>query len=107
MKTYPYMMVLIIASVTIFLRVLPFLVFNGKRKTPGIIVYLGKVLPYAIMGMLVVYCPKNVTPLSYPYGLPELISGILVVLLHLWKKNTLLSVGVGTIAYMLLVQLVF
>lgn len=107
MKIYPYIMVLIIASVTIFLRVLPFLVFNGKRKTPGIIVYLGKVLPYAIMGMLVVYCLKNVTPLKYPYGLPEVISGGLVVLLHLWKKNTLLSVGLGTIMYMLLVQIIF
>ena len=64
-------------------------------------------LPYAIMGMLVVYCLKDTTVLSWPYGIPELISCVVVVLLHVWRKNTLLSIGVGTACYMVLIQLVF
>ncbi|MBQ8381158.1 MAG: AzlD domain-containing protein [Clostridia bacterium] len=99
--------VAVIALVTLLLRVLPFIIFGGKRKTPEIILYLGAKLPYAIMGMLVIYCLKDVAPLAYPYGLPELIAIAVVVILHLFKRNTLLSVGGGTVAYMLLVQLVF
>jgi branched-subunit amino acid transport protein AzlD len=88
-------------------RFLPFLVFGNNRKTPDIIVYLGKVLPYAIMGMLVVYCMKDVSFLTAPYGIPELLGCAAVAILHLWKRNTLLSIGVGTVFYMVLVQLVF
>lgn len=72
-----------------------------------IISKLGQLLPHAIMGMLVVYCLKGVTVTVFPHGIPELISVIAVVLLHLWKRNTLLSVGCGTILYMILVQNVF
>lgn len=72
-----------------------------------IISTLGQLLPHAIMGMLVVYCLKGVTVTVFPHGIPELISVIAVVLLHLWKRNTLLSVGCGTILYMILVQNVF
>ena len=100
-------LIAVMALVTAGLRFLPFLIFSEKRETPRLITYLGKVLPYAIMGMLVVYCLKNVTPLRYPYALPELISCAVVALLHIWKRNTLLSIGGGTICYMLLVQLVF
>lgn len=89
------------------LRFLPFLIFGGVRKTPAYITYLGKVLPYAIMAMLVVFCLKNVSLVTVPYGLPELISCALVVLLHVWKRNTLLSIIGGTACYMLLVQLAF
>ena len=64
-------------------------------------------LPYAIMGMLVVYCLKDTTVLSWPYGIPELLACIVVVLLHLWRKNTLLSIAVGTACYMVLIQVVF
>ena len=97
------LIVVVITLVTIGLRFLPFLIFNGKRKTPAAILYLGKVLPFAIMGMLVVYCFKGTTFISYPYGIPEVLAGIVVVLLHIWKRNTLLSILGGTILYMILV----
>ena len=82
-------------------------IFGEKGETPAVISYLGRVLPYAVMAMLVVYCLKGLdfsTPGKYP---PELLCTILVAGLHAWKRNTLLSIGVGTVAYMLLVQLVF
>lgn len=100
-------LIAVMSIVTIALRFLPFLIFGENRKTPELITYLGKVLPYAIMGMLVVYCLKGVSLLTAPYALPELLGCAAVVLLHLWKRNTLLSIGGGTICYMLLVQLVF
>ena len=95
------------ALVTAATRFLPFLIFRGGKKTPDIIVYLGKVLPYAIMGMLVVYCLKGVSFAAFPFGIPEFLGCAVVALLHIWKRNTLLSIGVGTVCYMLLVQLVF
>lgn len=99
--------VIVATLVTMATRFLPFLVFGNSRKTPKIITDLGKVLPYAIMGMLVVYCLKDVSFLSYPYGIPELLGCVLVALLHLWKRNSLLSIGVGTVFYMVMVQVVF
>lgn len=93
--------------VTMATRFIPFLIFGEKRKTPPIIEYLGKVLPCAIMGMLVVYCLKGVTLTSSPYGLPELIACGVTAALHVWKRSSLLSIGGGTVCYMLLVQLVF
>ena len=99
--------VVVVALVTMGLRFLPFFIFGGKRKTPDIITYLGKVLPYSIMGMLVIYCFKSISLLTVPYGLPEIIAGVSVVVLHLWKRNTLLSIVVGTVVYMLLIQYVF
>lgn len=95
------------ALVTMGLRFLPFLIFGENRKTPAIIAYLGQVLPFAIMGMLVVYCLKDVSFVSGSFGIPEAIGCGTVVLLHIWKRNTLLSIGAGTVCYMLLVQLVF
>ena len=100
-------MIGIIALVTIALRFLPFFVFSGKKQTPAYMTYFGKVLPFAIMGMLVVYCLKDMTLVSAPFGVPELIGCALVALLHIWKRNTLLSIGAGTVCYMLLVQFVF
>lgn len=97
----------VIALVTAALRFLPFLLFGENRKTPPMVTYLGKVLPFAIMGMLVVYCLKGVTFAAAPYGIPEAISCATVALLHIWKRNTLLSIGAGTICYMLLMQFVF
>lgn len=97
----------VIALVTVGLRFLPFAVFSGKNKTPQFVIYLGTVLPFAVMGMLVIYCLRNISFLSSPFGLPELISVLAVVLLHLWKKNTLISIIGGTACYMLLAQLVF
>lgn len=100
-------LIAVMALVTIGLRFLPFLIFGENRKTPAIVTYLGKVLPYAIMGMLVIYCLKGIDLTAQPYGLPELIGCAAVVLLHLWKRSTLLSIGGGTLCYMLLVQFVF
>ncbi len=101
------LMVAVIALVTMSTRFLPFLIFRENHQTPKMITYLGKVLPCAIMGMLVVYCMKDVVFLTYPYGLPELIGCAVTAVLHIWKRNSLLSIGVGTLCYMLLVQLVF
>ena len=92
---------------TMLTRFLPFLIFSGKRETPKYIVYLGKALPAAIFGMLVVYCLKDVTFFSGNHGIPEAICVILVLILHKWKHNSLLSIFVGTVVYMLLVQMVF
>ena len=93
------------ALVTIIIRALPFLVF--QKSTPEPVLYLGRVLPYAVMGMLVVYCLKDVTPFTGSHGMPELIACMLVFVLHKWKHNTLLSMVAGTVCYMVLVQRVF
>lgn len=89
------------------LRFLPFLVFGGKKEVPGYITYLSGVLPYAIMGMLVVYCLKNMNLFAGTHGIPEILASAAVVGLHVWKRNTLLSIAVGTVFYMFLVQVVF
>ena len=99
--------ILTIAAVTFLTRALPFLLFPDHRETPKYITYLGRVLPYAIIGMLVVYCLKETTLTAMPFGIPELIAITAVVLLHTWKHNTLLSIAGGTLLYMLMVQLVF
>lgn len=101
------LLIAISALVIAATRFLPFLIFGDKRKTPPIIEYLGTVLPCAIMGMLVVYCLKDISFLQSPYGLPELIACTVVAALHVWKRNSLLSIGGGTVCYMLLVQFVF
>lgn len=103
--TYILSAVAVMIAVTAFLRFVPFLLF--KDKTPKVITYLGNVLPEAAIAMLVVYCFKGVTPLSGTHGLPELISTVVVVVLHKWKHNTLLSILGGTLLYMILVQFVF
>ena len=105
-KMYAVLTVAVVAIVTALLRFLPFIVFKN-RKTPKMVSYLGRVLPYAVMGMLVVYCLKGVTLFSFPYGLPELIACLLVVFMHIWKRNTLLSIMVGTVSYMVMIQLIF
>ena len=105
--THALMMIAVMAVVTFLLRFLPFLVFPADKETPAIITYLSNALPYAIMGMLVIYCLKDVAIFSGNHGIPEGICVILVILLHKWKHNSLLSISVGTVAYMLLVQLVF
>lgn len=101
------LIIAVIALVTAALRFLPFLIFRENRKTPPIVSYLGQVLPYAIMGMLVVYCLKGVSFSAFPFGIPEFLGCAVVTLLHIRKRNTLLSIGVGTVCYMLLVQLIF
>ncbi len=97
----------VMSAGTILLRFLPFLLFPSGKKTPAFVTYLGKVLPFAMIGLLVVYCLKDVSVFSGSHGLPELIAMAVVVVLHVWRRNTLLSVASGTICYMLLVQFVF
>lgn len=95
------------AIVTFIIRAIPFVAFGGKREVPATVTYLGKVLPPAIMVILVIYCIKGIHLLSGNHGIPELLSIAVVTALHVWKKNTLLSIAVGTILYMILVQVVF
>lgn len=99
------LMTAIVAGVTALLRFLPFAVF--KNRVPQPIMYLGKVLPFAIMAMLVVYCLKDTSFVTAPYGIPEALAVSAVVLLHKWKHHTLLSIIGGTAVYMVLVQVVF
>ena len=104
---YALIQILVMAAITALLRFLPFLAFPGGRKRPQIITYLGTVLPYSVMAMLVIYCLKNVSLIAAPHGIPELLAIVAVVCLHLWKKNTLLSIFGGTVFYLALVQVVF
>ena len=92
---------------TMATRFLPFLVFSPDKPTPKYVQYLGKALPAAIFGMLVVYCLKDVSLFSGSHGIPEAIAIIVVIALHLWQRKMLLSIAGGTVCYMLLVQLVF
>ena len=98
-------LIITMSVVTILLRTLPFLVF--RNHTPKYISYLGKVLPPAIIGMLVIYCLKDVTVFSYPYGIPELIAVACTAGVQAWKRNSLISILSGTVLYMVLVQMVF
>ena len=95
------------AIITLFIRAIPFVAFGGKREVPITVTYLGKVLPPAIMVILVIYCIKGIHLLSGSHGIPELLSIAVVTALHVWKRNTLLSIAVGTSFYMILVQVVF
>lgn len=91
---------------TMLTRFLPFLIFPENKTPPESILYLGTVLPYAVIGLLVIYCLKDAVGTAY-HGLPELISIAFIVILHNWKNNTLLSIGAGTVLYMILVQNIF
>ena len=106
-NTYIWGAVLIITLVTAGIRFLPFLVFGGKRKALKIIDKLGKTLPFAVMGMLVVYCLKGVSFGDIKGFVPELIACFVVFIAHVIKRNTLVSIVAGTVCYMILVQSVF
>lgn len=105
-NTYVLILIIAMALVTMAIRFAPFILFNGK-ETPEFINYLGKYLPYSIIAMLVVYCLKGVSVFKGSHGLPELISVSIVAGLHIWKRNTLLSIVAGTLCYMFLMQMVF
>ena len=104
---HTWAVVAVIALVTAMLRFLPFVVFRDNRKTPKIIEKLSKSLPFAIMGMLVVYCLKEISFLRISGFLPMLIASAVVGILYVWKRNTLISIICGTVCYMILVQVVF
>ena len=97
----------VMAVVTFLTRALPFLLFDRGGNPPKLVLYLGRVLPPAIIAMLIVYCLRSVSVTEYSWGLPELIAGAATVGIHLWKRSMLLSIAAGTVIYMLLVQFVF
>ena len=101
------LIILVVAATTFATRLVPFLLFPKGKEIPGLIQYLGKVLTPAVIGMLVIYCLKSVSLISAPHGIPELIAVAVTAGLHVWKRNNLLSIGVGTILYMFLIQAVF
>ncbi|MBQ8559269.1 MAG: branched-chain amino acid transporter permease [Tyzzerella sp.] len=101
------LIILVVGITTFATRVIPFLIFPKGKEIPKTVQYLGKVLTPAVIGMLVVYCLKNTQVMAAPHGIPELISVITVAVLHVWKRNNLLSIGVGTVLYMVLIQVVF
>ena len=105
--TQALLIALAVTAGTVIARRRPFLLCPASRPAPQHITYLGRTLPAAMMGLLVVYCLRNVSVASAPHGLPELISIAVITALHLWKRNVLLSIGVGTALYMVLVQVVF
>ncbi|WP_068504399.1 branched-chain amino acid transporter permease [Paenibacillus kribbensis] len=92
---------------TMMTRFIPFILFPSGRPTPKYVQYLGKVLPSAALGLLVIYSVKDVTFLSGSHGVPELISIVVIMMLHLWRRNMLISIAGGTLLYMFLVQFVF
>lgn len=105
--TLSFVIILVVALTTFGTRVFPFLLFPEGKTIPPVIEYLGKVLTPAVIGMLVVYCLKNTAVFSPPHGIPEFLAVIVTAGLHVWKRNNLLSIGVGTVLYMFLIQVVF
>ena len=97
------MIIAAMAGTTMALRSLPFLVFG--KDTPKYISYLGKVLPQAIIALLVVYCLKDVSIMSHPFGIPELIAGVSVVIMQAWKRNAVISILLGTVIYMFIIRI--
>lgn len=102
-NTYIYSVIAVVALMTMLIRFLPFIVF--KNKVPKIVEYLGSVLPYSIMAMLVVYCLKNIDLLGNSHGIPEIVASLFVILIHKFKHNLLLSVVCGTVLYMFLINI--
>ena len=105
--THLIIMIVAAAVCTFATRLFPFALFGGKKEVPKFIKYLGDVLPVAILGILIVYCLKDFENGDINYILPQIICVALTALIHRWKRNTLLSIAVGTIAYMLLIHFVF
>jgi branched-subunit amino acid transport protein AzlD len=101
------LIILVIAVITFALRAAPFVLFSRTGEIPKVIVYLGNVLPPAVMGMLIVYCLRNTGVMKFPFGIPELLAVVAVTVLHLWRRNNLLSILGGTVFYMVLIQMVF
>ena len=107
LTTYSIIAIAVAALCTFATRLVPFALFGGKKEGPATITYLGKVLPPAIIATLIIYCIRSVDFTASPHGAAEIIAIVVTALLHIWKKNTLISIGGGTILYMFLVQFVF
>ena len=105
--THALIIMLVMGGCVLLTRILPVLIFGRSAQIPEFILYLGKVIPYTAMGLLIVYCLRDVSLLSGTHGLPELIAMIVVVASYLWKRNTIVSVVLGTAVYMVLLQMVF
>ena len=105
--TQAFIIIIMVTLGTMITRFLPFILFKGAKSDHAFINYLGKVLPYSAIGLLVVYCLKDIRFQSMADWLPQTIAILCIVILHIWKNNVLLSIGVGTVVYMLLVQTVF
>lgn len=101
------LIIFVVSMTTYFVRLIPFLIFKKADKIPEMVQYVGRMLPPAVIAMLVVYCLKSVKLTAAPFGLPEMIASLVVIVLHVWKRNNLLSIGTGTVLYMVLVQFVF
>lgn len=99
--------ILTVTAVTVFCRALPFVLFRDSRPVSGRILYLGRILPFAIISILVVYCLRGIDFTAMPFGAPEIIAVALTAVIHVWKRNNLLSIGISTVAYMIMLQFVF
>lgn len=99
--------ILIMGLVTLATRIVPVLIFGRGEKVPDYIMYLGKTVPYTAMGLLIVYCLRDISFTAAPHALPEIIAMAVVIVTYLWKRNTIASVVIGTVLYMFLVQVVF
>lgn len=102
-----FLIIILVSLTTFATRVIPFLIFPKGKEIPKVVQYLGKVLTPAVIGMLVVYCLKSTKVMEQPHGIPELAAVLVTVGLHVWKRNNLLSIGVGTVLYMFLIQAIF
>lgn len=107
MTAYSVAVLGVAAAVTWLIRALPFLIFGKKKELPRMVAYLGSILPPAIMAILILYCLRRVNFAAFPFGMAELLSIAVVTAAHLWKKNMLLSIALGTICYMVLIRTVF
>ncbi|HAX50330.1 branched-chain amino acid transporter permease [Muricomes intestini] len=106
-RTTSLLIIVAVAAVTLSTRALPFLVFPKGKPIPKTVEYLGKVLAPAVIGLLVVYCLRDTSVMSSSHGIPEALAVLTVIVLHVWKRNNLLSIGVGTVLYMFLIQVIF
>ena len=106
-SVHSFLLIIVMSGITLMLRALPFIIFREGRPVPATVIRLSKALPRAVMAMLVVYCLKDVSLFAWPFAIPELIAIALVIATYVWKKNTLVSILLGTIVYMVLVQMVF
>lgn len=106
-KLYSFYIILTISIITILLRLSPAWIFPPDKPTPKVLVYLGRVMPIAVIAMLIVYCFRNINLFSYPFGLSEIIAGGFTAVSYIIKRSTILSILLGTIIYMILVQVVF